>query len=123
MEQDSTALAQERTDLARIRTRLANKRTFLAWYRTVLAVMGFGFLLEKMHIFLSAIPGVHHNMKSLEATGRFLFLFAPALLVYAGWQYWRYERKLGYTVKGSQFVPEIIVIILIVSMQIFVSFS
>ncbi|MBF0538676.1 MAG: DUF202 domain-containing protein [Nitrospirae bacterium] len=31
---------------------LANERTFLAWMRTCMAVMGFGFVLEKFGLFL-----------------------------------------------------------------------
>jgi putative membrane protein len=44
-----------------------NERTYLAWVRTAIAVMAFGFLLERFDIFLSyashaadqAIPGLH----------------------------------------------------------------
>ena len=31
----------------------ANERTFLAWVRTAIAVMAFGFLIEKFNIFLA----------------------------------------------------------------------
>ena len=34
------------------RTHLANERTFLAWIRTSVAVMAFGFLIEKFSLFL-----------------------------------------------------------------------
>ena len=37
----------------------ANERTFLAWVRTAIAVMAFGFLVEKFDLFLEfAIPSV-----------------------------------------------------------------
>ena len=31
---------------------LANERTFLAWVRTAIAVMAFGFIVEKFDLFL-----------------------------------------------------------------------
>ncbi len=33
----------------------ANERTFLAWVRTAIAVMAFGFVIEKFDLFLRAI--------------------------------------------------------------------
>jgi len=36
----------------------ANERTFLAWVRTAIAVMAFGFLVERFDLVLSAMPGL-----------------------------------------------------------------
>jgi putative membrane protein len=33
----------------------ANERTFLAWVRTAIAVMAFGFVIEKFDLFLQAL--------------------------------------------------------------------
>ena len=33
----------------------ANERTFLAWIRTAIAVIGFGFVLEKFNLFILAL--------------------------------------------------------------------
>jgi putative membrane protein len=35
----------------------ANERTFLAWVRTAIAVMAFGFLVERFDFFMSAAAG------------------------------------------------------------------
>ena len=44
----------------------ANERTFLAWVRTAIAVMAFGFLVEKFDLFLEfAIPSVTGRKPSL----------------------------------------------------------
>ncbi len=44
----------------------ANERTFLAWVRTAIAVMAFGFLVEKFDLFLEfAIPSVTGRKISL----------------------------------------------------------
>ena len=44
----------------------ANERTFLAWVRTAIAVMAFGFLVEKFDLFLElAAPSLAGRMLSL----------------------------------------------------------
>jgi len=47
----------------------ANERTFLAWARTAIAVMGFGFLMEKFDLFLryTAPLGERHLVPHSEA--------------------------------------------------------
>jgi putative membrane protein len=37
----------------------ANERTFLAWVRTGIAVMAFGFVVEKFNVFLLTISGMN----------------------------------------------------------------
>jgi putative membrane protein len=37
----------------------ANERTFLAWVRTGIAVMAFGFVVEKFNVFLLTMSGVN----------------------------------------------------------------
>lgn len=45
------------TDLSieKVRDHLANERTFLSWIRTSIAVMAFGFVVEKFSLFLKQI--------------------------------------------------------------------
>ena len=44
----------------------ANERTFLAWVRTAIAVMAFGFLVEKFDLFLEiAAPSLAGRVRSL----------------------------------------------------------
>ena len=49
----------------------ANERTYLAWIRTAVAVMAFGFLIEKFDLFVSyvgkAIGDEEHFQASLSA--------------------------------------------------------
>ena len=47
----------------------ANERTFLAWVRTAIAVMAFGFLVEKFDLFL-AIAGGALTGKAIVLPGR-----------------------------------------------------
>jgi inner membrane protein YidH len=47
----------------------ANERTFLAWVRTAIAIMAFGFLVEKFDLFLAIANG---QMVSRTVAGRTL---------------------------------------------------
>lgn len=67
----------------------ANERTYLAWVRTAIAVMAFGFLLERFDIFLSyaaraaghSIPGLH--VRASEWLGLLLLLFGALVVLLA----------------------------------------
>jgi len=45
----------------------ANERTFLAWVRTAIAVMAFGFVIERFDLFLQAIAS--QRQPQLNPTG------------------------------------------------------
>ncbi|MBI9081347.1 MAG: DUF202 domain-containing protein [Pseudodesulfovibrio sp.] len=104
-----TELARERNELARNRTRLANKRTFLAWCRTALSFMTFGFLLEKVDVFLvSEHMTVSKSLLSeLGTLGKFAFIGGPILMMFAGWRYYRLERDIGFEGGGLDVYPEL----------------
>ena len=56
----------------------ANERTFLAWVRTAIAVMAFGFIVEKFDLFLEvAAPSL---------VGRPLSLPGQRLATWPGWR-------------------------------------
>lgn len=59
----------------------ANERTFLAWVRTAIAVMAFGFLVERFDLFLEiAAPSLAN--RSLSAAGqKFANIAGLALIV------------------------------------------
>ncbi len=61
----------------------ANERTFLAWVRTAVAVMAFGFLVEKFDLFLE-IQGRLLNMRNVPAGGRIVGTIAGLLLIVLG---------------------------------------
>jgi len=54
----------------------ANERTFLAWVRTAIAVMAFGFLIERFDLFLA--------FAASEATSRYLVLHGQTFANAAG---------------------------------------
>jgi putative membrane protein len=84
----------------------ANERTFLAWVRTAIAVIAFGFVIEKFDLFVLTVA----NANSLDAErrlqlerlsgplGRYdglaLILFGLVLVVVAATRFVRTERLL-----------------------------
>ena len=61
----------------------ANERTFLAWVRTSIAIMAFGFLVEKFDLFL-AIAGKSLAGRPPSATGQIIGNVAGLLLILLG---------------------------------------
>ncbi|NDV19603.1 DUF202 domain-containing protein [Pseudodesulfovibrio sp. JC047] len=110
MKNEQMALARERNRLAISRTRLANKRTFLAWCRTALAFMTFGFLLEKIDVFLtSGHRSITESVRAeLGVLGQLAFIGGPVLMLFAGWRYYRLEKELGPSGTGLFIVPEVV---------------
>ena len=49
----------------------ANERTFLAWVRTAIAIMAFGFVVEKFDLFLR-IAGASSTMRTVVGGHQFL---------------------------------------------------
>jgi len=61
----------------------ANERTFLAWVRTAIAIMAFGFLVQKFDLFLR-IASASLAVKSLPAGSRLVGTVAGLLLIVLG---------------------------------------
>jgi putative membrane protein len=61
----------------------ANERTFLAWVRTALAIMAFGFLVEKFDLFLE-VAAASLNRQDLSFGGRIVGDIAGLALILLG---------------------------------------
>ena len=61
----------------------ANERTFLAWIRTAIAVMAFGFLVERFDLFLE-IAGQSLTRRPLSVGGQSLGNVAGLILIGIG---------------------------------------
>jgi len=61
----------------------ANERTFLAWVRTAIAIMAFGFLVQKFDLFLKIAAG-SLNARSPSAGSQIVGNIAGLLLIVLG---------------------------------------
>ncbi len=86
----------------------ANERTFLAWVRTAIAVMAFGFLIERFDLFIKfAAPAAAqqqltpHSQSFANAVGLAFIAIGVAMIVIAGIRFVR----TGKDIEGEQEVP------------------
>ena len=78
----------------------ANERTYLAWIRTAIAIMAFGFLIEKFDLFVSyigkAIGDEQHFQPSLSAemVGLGLFLVGVIIVMISTIRFFTYKKAI-----------------------------
>ncbi len=106
----------------------ANERTYLAWIRTSIAVMAFGFLVEKFNLFLAAlaeelaarqIPLAHGS--SAQAIGIALMILGIAMIPVATVRFLLNEREIDREEKHvlRAFIPDILLAALLVLLGLF----
>lgn len=81
----------------RVRDHLANERTFLAWVRTTLGLIGLGFVLARMGLFLKQLAAVSdpERARGIQAGHEFLLagvVFLILGVVFGGVSGWTYQR-------------------------------
>lgn len=95
----------------------ANERTYLAWIRTAIAVMAFGFLIEKFNLFLVYLGmSVSKMQPSLitnhdgQLLGLALILLGLAMIVIATARFVLTERQIDSDDRqtGARRLPEIL---------------
>ncbi len=79
----------------------ANERTFLAWVRTAIALMAFGFVIERFDLFLRyAAPLAAqqkiapHGGAFANVTGLAFIVLGIAIIVIAGWRFARTAKVI-----------------------------
>lgn len=68
----------------RVRDHLANERTFLAWVRTALGLIGIGFVLARMGVFLRQVAMMSGSGPHREVRGSLEFLFTGVVFLILG---------------------------------------
>jgi len=58
---DSMSNNKDELYVEKVRDHMANERTFLSWIRTSVAIMAFGFVVEKFSLFLKQIASMMGN--------------------------------------------------------------
>jgi putative membrane protein len=109
--------------IEKFRDHAANERTFLAWVRTSIALMAFGFLIEKFDLFLAIMapnfaPGSH--ALDHQGFGRWaglgLIVLGVAVIVIAAVRFMRTARAIERAEPESapSFSPDIVLAVLLV---------
>jgi putative membrane protein len=94
---------------SRARDHLANERTFLAWVRTALGLIGLGFVLARMGLFLeqlamTSLPGGHRFRGGHEFIGTGIVFLVLGTIV-GGWSVWLYQRR-RLAIDAGRFEPD-----------------
>jgi putative membrane protein len=103
--------AASRSDrpVGRVTDHLANERTYLAWVRTALGLIGIGFVLARMGVFLRQLAIVSGSANHQEfrggheflITGVFFLLLGATFCLGSGWYYQRSRKAID----AGQFEP------------------
>lgn len=109
----------------------ANERTYLAWIRTAIAIMAFGFLIEKFDFFISYIGkmlGDEENFKpslSAELVGLALFIIGIIVIVGATLRFFSYKKAIEaseifpYGVKKTNLILSFLLLLIGVFMIVY----
>ncbi|MFK7793830.1 MAG: YidH family protein [Gammaproteobacteria bacterium] len=102
----------------------ANERTYLAWIRTAIAIMAFGFLIEKFDLFISYVGKVIGNEEqfsssiSAELVGLALFIVGMSVIIGATLRFFSYKKAIEsseivpYSVKKSNLILSFLMILM-----------
>jgi putative membrane protein len=108
----------------------ANERTYLAWIRTSIAIMAFGFLIEKFELYLAfigtSLGDVEQFQPSLSAqlVGLSLFLVGILIIIASTVKFYLYKKDIDseeIISHGSKKITATLSILIIV-MAIFLFF-
>lgn len=119
----------------------ANERTFLAWVRTGIAVIAFGFVIEKFNLFLQTVVrsgfiGSEKRLPLIPATGPFgryegiaFVLVGVALVILATIRFARTTRMLDddvtHSPKGmrAELILSAVLVVLVASYSVHLAFD
>lgn len=82
------------------RDHAANERTFLAWIRTAIALMGFGFVIEKFDLFLryvgNAVPeaAIPRSTHFAQGAGLAMMVIGLAIVLGSTWSFLKNLRLI-----------------------------
>ena len=90
--------------IPRFNDHAANERTYLAWVRTAIAVMAFGFLVERFDLFLiyasqsasHTARKLHLHLRTTEWVGLLLIVFGALIILLASARFLRNRRDIAH---------------------------
>ena len=112
----------------------ANERTFLAWVRTAIAVMAFGFVIERFDLFLQvAVPQLAdrqlnaHGQAFANVAGLAFIAIGVSMIVIAGFRFARtakdIESEADVPSSGERFDVALAVLIGLLGVALFLYLS
>ena len=78
----------------------ANERTYLAWVRTSIAIMSFGFLIEKFELYIAFISLTFDDAQKIEPSlsaqliGLSLFLVGILIIIISTIKFYIYKKDI-----------------------------
>ncbi len=107
-------LSDKITFFAWQRNHMANERTFLSWCRTGIALIGFGFIIERFDILIRemrflAIPGLQEHLKLVPSThylGMVALGLGVVIIVLAGWRFYYIRKHINNGDTAFSVVPD-----------------
>lgn len=112
--------SDDRIFLAWQRSHMANERTFLAWSRTSVALLAFGFVIERFDIFLRHLMQIsgHPWHEGTSGTAVYLslfsFLLAGSTILLSGVRFLRMRRHINRGEAVFSVVPDVLVVISVI---------
>lgn len=109
MNENNTLIPQPPRPDGRVRDHLANERTFLAWVRTALGLIGIGFVLARMGVYLRQLSMVSESAPRHEFRGSHEFLITGVIFLLLGiviclGSGWAYHRSCK-AIDAGQYEP------------------
>ncbi|MBM4326788.1 MAG: DUF202 domain-containing protein [Deltaproteobacteria bacterium] len=123
-------MSDDRILLAWQRSHMANERTFLAWCRTSIALLGFGFVVERLDLFLryvsrmAGLPGEALVSGSMLYLSLFAFALGGVSIMISGARFLRVRRHINRGEPSFSIMPDILVVasmVVIAVMALFLS--
>ena len=115
------------------RDHAANERTFLAWVRTAIAVMGFGFLIERFDVFLATMASAGssrsagHGHTFANEAGLAFIVLGVAMTAVAAIRFFRIAKQIDRTEtvpsSGSLFDLALAVLLGLLGLSLFLYLS
>jgi len=109
--------SDDRIFLAWQRTHMANERTFLSWARTGIALLAFGFVIERFDIFIRRLMVFGGEELHLTASPHivylslFSFFLAAVATLFSGIRFIAMRRHIDQGEAKFSVIPDILVIV------------
>lgn len=112
----------------RFRDHAANERTFLAWIRTAIALMAFGFVIEKFDLFIHYLAVANPATKLSDfsgyrtaGAGLALMITGLIIIVVSSWGYLMNRRLINSDLQQQYHtsLPNIILVLIIAGLGLF----